>query len=58
MIYYYKCTNIKCQERNKEKAIDKPMAEASKKEYCSVCNESLGRIFGSPGIKTSDGFKS
>ena len=58
MKYDYKCTNISCLKRNETITIDKPMAEAGKSEYCQECKEPLLRIFGSPAVKTGDGYKS
>jgi len=57
MTYHYKCKNIQCKERNKEISINKPISEAGETEYCKECKEPLQRVFGSPGIKTSDGIK-
>jgi len=55
--YEYRCVNIKCNQRNKEIDIQKPMSEAGTSEYCKECGEPLQKIFGSPGVKTGDGFK-
>ncbi len=57
MIYNYQCVNIKCKKRNEVQEISKPMSEASSLEICSECQENLKRIFGSPSVKTGDGFK-
>ena len=57
MTYQYKCTNICCKERNIEKDITMPMSEAGETQYCEKCNESLQKIFGSPAVKTGDGYK-
>jgi predicted nucleic acid-binding Zn ribbon protein len=58
MKYEYKCVNIQCNERNDIKIIEKPMNEAGKSEYCKECGEVMQKIFGSPSIKTNDGYKS
>jgi predicted nucleic acid-binding Zn ribbon protein len=58
MKYEYKCVNIQCKKRNEIIVIDKPMSEASKSEYCEECKEPLQKVFGSPGVKTGDGYKS
>ena len=57
MKYDYKCTNIQCKKRNEVIEIDKPMSEAGKSEYCEECGESMQKIFGSPAVKTGDGYK-
>jgi len=57
MTYAYKCTNIDCKMRNKEVSISKPMSEAGEPENCKECNEELQKIFGSPSIRTGDGYK-
>ena len=58
MIYDFKCNNIKCSERNKLVTINKPMAQASDTENCTVCGEPLQRIFSLSGHGTfSDGYK-
>jgi len=53
MKYEYKCVNIQCIKRNEIIEINKPMSEAGKSEYCEECGESLQKIFGSPGLRTS-----
>ena len=58
MTYEYKCTNIQCSSRNEIKLICKPMAEAGSTEYCEECKEPMQKVFGSPAVKTGDGFKS
>jgi predicted nucleic acid-binding Zn ribbon protein len=55
--YAYKCVNINCKLRNYEIIINKPMSEAGSSEYCQECGEPLQKIFGSPGVKTGDGYK-
>jgi len=57
-LYEYKCVNINCKKRNEIKIINKPMSKASETEYCEECNKPLRKIFGSPSVKTGDGFKS
>ena len=57
MTYEYKCTNIQCKERNIEITKTMPMSEAGETQYCSECNESLQKIFGSPAVRTGDGYK-
>ena len=57
MRYCYKCTNIQCKDRNMEVIINLPMSEAGEPQKCPCCKEPLQKIFGSPGIKTSDGYK-
>jgi len=58
MTYEYKCTNIQCTKRNEILRIDKPMNEAGESEYCEECKESLQKIYGSPAVRTGDGYKS
>ena len=58
MIYDYQCVNIQCKKRNEIVQIKKPMEFAAASEYCKVCGETLKRMFGSPSIKTGDGYKS
>lgn len=58
MIYQFRCTNIQCTERNIEVDISMPMSEAGVTRYCEKCGESLQKIFGSPAVKTGDGYKS
>jgi predicted nucleic acid-binding Zn ribbon protein len=57
MVYDYKCVNIQCPNRNEHITIKKPMDKAGDTENCKVCGESLKRIFGSPSVKTGDGYK-
>jgi len=56
--YDYKCTNEKCPKKDQEVTVSKPMGEASTEELCVACNKTLQKIYGSPGISTSDGWKS
>jgi len=56
--YDYKCTNEKCSKKDQEVTVSKPMAESGTEELCDECNKILQKIFGSPGISTSDGWKS
>ena len=58
MTYEFKCTNISCKERNEIVLIEKYMRDAGKPEYCKACKEAMQMVFSSPGIKTSDGYKS
>ena len=58
MTYEYKCNNLECAKRNEIIAIQKPMAEAGEEELCTECKEVLQKVFGSPAISTSDGYKS
>ena len=59
MMYEYQCKNIECTERNKLVTINKPMAQASDTENCSVCGQPLQRMYGLQGHGTfSDGYKS
>jgi len=58
MTYEYKCTNIQCKKRNEVVVVYKPMDEACQPEMCEGCKESMQRVFGSPAVKTGDGYKS
>lgn len=58
MTYEYKCVNIQCKKRNEVITVNKPMSEAGESEYCEECKEALQKIFGSPAVKTGDGYKS
>ena len=57
MKYLYKCENDSCSNLNKEITIDKPIADSSKEEYCTICKESLTRIYAISSIVTGDGVK-
>ncbi len=57
MIYSYKCTNKNCEKNQEEVAISKPMSESGTDEFCKECEEKMQKVFGSPGVKTSDGYK-
>ena len=57
MTYEYKCTNIQCERRNEIVEVTKLMEFASASEYCPKCKEAMQKIFGSPAIKTKDGYK-
>jgi len=58
MTYEYRCTNIQCEKRNEVVVVYKPMAEAGTAEICESCKEPLQKIFGSPAVRTGDGYKS
>jgi hypothetical protein len=58
MKYEFKCTNIQCKKRNEVLVIEKPMVEAGTSEYWQECKEPLQKIFGSPAVRTGDGYKS
>jgi len=34
------------------------MSQASETEYCKECKEPLQKVFSSPAVRTSDGYKS
>lgn len=53
MRYIYKC--LECL---KERAVDKPMSESSKKEFCKHCDnaDEMEKVY-SFSVKTADGFK-
>jgi len=57
MTYEYKCTNIQCKRRNEIVEVTKLMEFAGASEYCPECKEAMQKVFGSPAIKTSDGYK-
>ena len=57
-VYEYKCTNVECKKRNEVIEITKPMANATKPEFCEECGTPLQKVFSSPGVKTGDGYKS
>jgi len=56
-VYEYVCKNIQCKKRNEIKEVTKLMEFASTSEYCSECKEVMQKIFGSPSIRTNDGYK-
>lgn len=57
MRYAYKCVNEKCELKEVEVIVNRPMSDSAKKVYCTKCNEVLTRIYGGASISTSDGFK-
>lgn len=52
MTYTYKC-----KECGELVEIDKPMSEASRREFCE-CGEEMAKVYSLAGIKTNDGVKS
>lgn len=52
MRYDYECSKCKLRE-----VITKPIAMASRIEYCKKCGEQMKRNWTSFGMKTSDGVK-
>jgi predicted nucleic acid-binding Zn ribbon protein len=56
--YLYECKNENCKCYEIPVEITKPMSESSKEEVCEYCREIMQRVFTSPGVKTSDGYKS
>jgi predicted nucleic acid-binding Zn ribbon protein len=58
MTYLYKCENENCKNVDVIIEINKSITESSKEETCEWCAEKLKRVYTSPGVKTSDGFKS
>ncbi len=59
MLYDYQCANEKCKMYKILSTINKPMAQASDTENCSVCGQPLQRMYGLQGHSTfGDGYKS
>jgi predicted nucleic acid-binding Zn ribbon protein len=58
MTYLYQCTDEKCQGSKEVTEVCKPMSESSRKEFCPLCGGEMKRVYTSPGVKTSDGYKS
>jgi len=49
--------NYECKKCKLEVTIVKPMSESSRVEKCPSCTLPMDRVFTSPSIGTSDGFK-
>lgn len=52
MTYIYKCNQCGI-----EVDIVKPIAESERVEHCAICEDEMKRVYNSPAIATSDGFK-
>ena len=58
MTYLYKCTNENCKNVDTIIEISKPIKDSDRHEACQWCAQDMNRVYTSPGVKTSDGFKS
>jgi len=52
MKYEYKC--VKCEVKV---IVDKPMSESSSVETCTMCDDTMERVYSVGGIVTGDGVK-
>ena len=57
MKYQYKCENENCKNVGIIVEIDKPIKDSDRRESCEWCAQDLVRVWVSPSVKTSDGFK-